>query len=307
MMSKTMQKWRGSPFLRLVVYVPGAMVLLIPVFMNKASPEAIRLAVGFGIPALVLPAWMAIYVTLKDKRKSLLAARDEVLEPLRLDTVDSGASLKCLLPRWSRSRVYGRQNTEKKLDAWLDSSKPVMIIDGGPLVGKTRMAMDWADSLGPGWETGWLSHVNDAEALKRIAAYGRNTVIVVDDVPLHLAELVNDVVRHKPPPQIRVLLIVRNVQGLRLDDPYATAVIEGVKPLHLGPIGDTGDRERWFEELCRHYAAMLGVPVPSQHPGFIQALGAVPIGVLHAAALAAARWRRRTAGQDTDTRLPYPA
>ena len=107
-----LQKWPRSPFWRLMVYVPGAMVLLIPVFMDKASPEAIGLAVGFGIPALVLPAWMAIYVPLKDKRKSLLAARDEVLEPLRLDPPDTlrRALLPCyaFLDRFKALRTSSR-------------------------------------------------------------------------------------------------------------------------------------------------------------------------------------------------------
>lgn len=151
------------------------------------------------------------------------------------------------------------------------------------------MAIEWADSLGAGWETGWLRHDKDAEALKRIAAYGRNTVLVVDGVPPHFAELMHDLGRHKSLPAIRVLLTVRNVQRIRIADQYDAAMFDEVKPLHLGPIGDTGDRERWFEELCRHYADRLEVPVPRQRPGFIQELGTVPIGVLHAAALASAR------------------
>lgn len=276
------QKWLRSPFWRLLVCVPGIIVLLISAFMDKASPEAIWLTLAFGILASVLPAWMALHVPLKDKRKSLLKARDEVLDSLR-DSRETTDPLKWLLPRWSQSRVYGRHNVEKRLDAWLDSSKPVMVIDGGPMVGKTRMAIEWADSLGPDWEAGWLRHDRDAEALKRIAEYGRNTVMVVDGVPPHFAELVHDLGRHTSPPQIRVLLTVRNVQGVHIADQYDAAMISEVKPLHLGPIGETGDRERWFEELCRHYAARLEVPVPVQRPGFIRELGAVPIGVLHAA------------------------
>ncbi|WP_139204955.1 hypothetical protein [Arthrobacter sp. OV608] len=113
---------------------------------------------------------MAIYVPLKDKLKSLLEARDEVLEPLKLDPPDATASLKWLLPRWSQSMVYGRQTVDPKLDAWLDSSKPIMIISGGPLVGKKRMAIEWADSLSPEWETGWLRPNKESGAVKRIAA-----------------------------------------------------------------------------------------------------------------------------------------
>ncbi|SLK00861.1 Tetratricopeptide repeat-containing protein [Arthrobacter sp. P2b] len=164
-----------------------------------------------------------------------------------------------------------------------------MIIDGGPLVGKKRMALEWADSLGPEWERGWLKDHKGSEAVERIAGYGKDTVVVVDGASSHFADLVLDVDRHKTPPQIRVLMTVRDVQGLRIADRYAAAVIKDVKPLHLKPTGDTGDRERWFEELCRHYADRMGVPVPSHPPGFIRELGVVPIGVLHAAAFAAAR------------------
>ncbi|SEQ78981.1 hypothetical protein SAMN05444745_11110 [Arthrobacter sp. OV608] len=138
--------------------------------MDKTSPEAIWLTLAFGILASLLPAWMAIYVPLKDKLKSLLEARDEVLEPLKLDPPDATASLKWLLPRWSQSMVYGRQTVDPKLDAWLDSSKPIMIISGGPLVGKKRMAIEWADSLSPEWETGWLRPNKESGAVKRIAA-----------------------------------------------------------------------------------------------------------------------------------------
>jgi tetratricopeptide (TPR) repeat protein len=282
-----LRKWPRSLFWRLLTCVPGVLGFLIPVFMDKASPEAVRLGSGLGILGLVLPAWMAIYVPLKDKRQSLLAARDEVLEPLRYrrDTTDP---LKWLLPRWSRSLVYGRQSTDKKLDVWLDSPSPVMVIDGGPLVGKTRMAIEWADSLGPEWEAGWLSPNKESEAVKRIAAYGKNTVIVVDGVPPHLAELIHDLGRHKSPPDIRVLLTVRHVQGIRISDQYDAAMIDEVQPLHLGPLGDTGDRERWFEELCLHYAYRLNTPIPPPSPAFIRELGVMPIGVLHTAALAAA-------------------
>jgi tetratricopeptide (TPR) repeat protein len=283
------QKWPRSPFWRLTTLLPGAVVLWIAAAMDKTSVEAIRLTFAFGLLALVLPAWMAIYVPLRDKHKSLLEARNEVLEPLKLDPPDMTASLKWLLPRWSRSSVHGCRETYKKLDAWLESSTPIMIIKGGPLVGKTRIAIEWADSLGPEWETGWLRHDKAAEALKRIAAYGKNTVMVVDGAPPHVAELVRDLSRHKSPPQIRVLLTVRNVNGLRIEDPYAAAEIEEAKSLHLGPRGDISDRERWFEDLCRHYADRLGVPVPPKRPEFIRELGAVPIGVLQAAALVAAR------------------
>ncbi|WP_229992860.1 tetratricopeptide repeat protein [Arthrobacter sp. Bi26] len=269
--------------------VPGIIGLLIAATMDKTSALALWLTFAFGALALVVPAWMNIYVPLRDKRKSSLEARDDVLEPLKFDPPDMTASLKWLLPRWSRSSVHGSRNTYKKLDAWLHSSTPIMIIDGGPLVGKTRMAIEWADSLGPEWETGWLRNDKTAEALKRIRAYGKNTVIVVDGVPPHFSELVHDLSQHKSLPQIRVLLTVRNAQGLRIENQYAAAAIEEVKPLHLGPAGDSGDRERWFEDLCTHYADRLSVPVPPKHPEFIRKLGAVPIGVLHAAALVAAR------------------
>jgi hypothetical protein len=130
-------------------------------FMDKASPEAVRLGSGLGILALLLPAWMAIYVPLKDKRKSLLEARNEVLEPLKRDPLDAAPPLTWLLPRWSRSMVYGRQSVDKKLDSWLDTSKAIMIIDGGPLVGKTRMAQNAvtlsANSTAKGGESQCLS------------------------------------------------------------------------------------------------------------------------------------------------------
>ncbi|WP_314216109.1 tetratricopeptide repeat protein [Pseudarthrobacter equi] len=284
-----LQKWPRSPFWRLLVFVPGIIVLLIGASMDKTSAQALWLTFAFGVLALILPAWMNVYVSLQDKRKSILQSRDEVLEPLRLDALDTSVSLKWLLPRWSQANVYGHQFVDKKLDAWLKSAKPLMIIDGGPLVGKTRMALEWADSLAPEWETGWLRPDKAAEAIKRIAAYGKNTVVLVDGVPPHFGELVLALSQHKSAPKIRVLLTVRSAKGLRIENPYAAAIVEEVKPLHLGPLGDTSDRERWLEDLCRHYADRLGIPVPPRRPGFVRELGPVPIGVLNAAAFAAAR------------------
>ncbi|MDP9998297.1 hypothetical protein [Pseudarthrobacter sulfonivorans] len=257
--------------------------------MDKSSAPALWLTFALGALALIAPAWMNIYVAQKDKRKSILQARDEVLEPLKLDPLDTAVSLRWLLPRWSQSNVHGRHFVDKKLDAWLKSSTPVMIIDGGPLVGKTRMALEWADSLAAEWETGWLRPDKAAEAINRIAAYGKNTVVIVDGVPPHFGDLVLALSQHKSALQIRILLTVRSAKGLIIENPYAAAIIEAVKPLHLGPLGDTSDRERWLDDLCRHYADRLGVPVPPRRHEFVRELGPVPIGVLNAAAFAAAR------------------
>ncbi|BCW86605.1 hypothetical protein NicSoilE8_42780 (plasmid) [Arthrobacter sp. NicSoilE8] len=288
--SLLLQRWPRSPLWRMAVLVPGVALLLVPVFMDKSSAPAVTLTAGLGIVALILPFWMNIHIGARDKRRSVLESRNEVLEPLRLDHPEASVALNSLLPRWSLSAFYGRNDAEKRLSTWLGSvTEPLMVIEGGPLVGKKRLAIEWADSLGPEWEAGWLRHDSNTDVLKRVIARGRNTIIVVDVMSPSLSQLLHDLSQHNNSPHVRVLLAVRSARALRFSDPYVSALVQGVQALRLGPLGETADRERWFEELCRYYADKLGVPAPAQDPNFIRILGLVPIGVLHVAALATAR------------------
>ena len=190
------ENWPRSAFWRLLVFIPGAVLLVVPLVANEDAPKVRLLSAGLGLAALILPAWMSIYVTISDKRRVALSARDEVLEPLTLERPDGASPSSLLWARWSTSKFYGRRDAKRALDAWLKSSRPLLIIEGGAQVGKKRLALDWSATVGGAWITGWLAAGHGAGAVERIASAAQDTIVVVDGHASQLSEFVTALGQH---------------------------------------------------------------------------------------------------------------
>ena len=170
---------------------PGVVLLLVPVLFNRNAPEIKFLSATLGVLALLLPAWMTLYVARRDKRKAALDARDEIMEPLKLVPENPSPSA-WLRPRWSTSKFYGRQGAQRDLDEWLQSpGHPVLVIEGGVQAGKKRLAIEWCMKLGPPWVSGWLSPEYAGDAVKRIVAAKHDTVLVMDGYAPQLGSLLS--------------------------------------------------------------------------------------------------------------------
>lgn len=286
------EHWPRSPFWRVLVCVPGVVLLLLPLLLAKDAAEFKLLSITLGIIALILPAWIGVYVPQRDKRMAAIRARDALLEPLRLVRPVGTAPTAWMWARWSTSRFYGRHSAMKTLSAWLQSPSPaVMVMEGGPQQGKKRLAVEWGVTLGAEWVRGWLRPDPGQNVIDRIIAAGEDTLLVIDGVTHEVPSILSALSQHSGSPTVKVLLIVRHAAGLRVRDPRAAALIDGFEPLRLQAFGEPSDKKRWFTELAVYYAMELGVEgvegveVPSE---FSSVLGeSSPIGLVHIAALAA--------------------
>lgn len=252
------------------------------------ASSSIWVTVG-GIAVFVIP----IAITFDIERRKALRARYSVLRPLNSQSADTstiffgslsdGASSDS--PFYSRSEI-GRLNA-----LFGDSKKLLLILEGGPLVGKTRLAKKWAADLESGWVVGWLRMGCGKEAVDAVAACGEDTLILIDGYSSDLQELTDRLMDYEPSkiqPRIRLLVVVRDAAVLRRSLSGEGADMLARAPVvHLGPIGQAADHRRWFDELVRYYARVLGTPVPRSDYRHIPRMKAMPIGLFHLAALSA--------------------
>lgn len=289
LLDRFLKWWPRSPFWRLAFSVPGVALVLVGFFAVKGPIPVIC-----GILVALAPALMTTMAEFLDKREAKRAARDRVFEPLRLTRLPTANGLSLLFPRFADPLFfYSRHDEWRRLGAWLSSSSPVMILDGGPLTGKSRLAVEWGDSLGTPWFVGWLRPNNGAQALAAISASKQDTVIIVEGPSQDLFYLLSELRDHEGP-RVKVLIIARSALSvrdyvMRLGGAYEASMFEAGVPIHFDNLGEPSDHQRWFEELCRYYADKLNVPIPASNATFVQSLGSVPIGLLHVAAFATAR------------------
>ena len=286
-----------------MTFAPGCAGIAAPILMDKNSPTRVALVVILGVCALVIAIWASFYLARWDKLQAAMKARDDVLSPLRRRHLKGASGLSLFDPRQSdRVLFYGRRRELLRLDKWLATSEPVpvMVLEGGPLVGKTRLAVEWGDQLGPGWSSGWLRPGMGARAISAVVRCGQNTLIVVDRPSLDLVALLDDLAAHQDGPEIRLLIVTRSAATFseslkRLGGAGEVALVEEAAKLRLDYLGETEDRLRWYDELCRYYARRLQLPAPARDAEFVNAMGPVPIGLLHMAALATVRAGSRPA------------
>lgn len=182
----------------------------------------------------------------------------------------------------------------EKLNRWLraDETK-VAVISGAALTGKKRLVYEWSRQLSKTWTSGWLRPGMGNIVLDRIAPCGENTIIFVDKYGQDLINVLERLDRYQGHPKIRIVIIVRNIDGLhqrlRRTSTQASNIIENsYSDIHLTPIGSRVEQKEWFDELCRYYATRTIPPIASSDhapmPTFTQE---PPIGLLHVAAFTA--------------------
>ncbi|MEJ2858660.1 MULTISPECIES: tetratricopeptide repeat protein [unclassified Saccharothrix] len=242
---------------------------------------------------VALSTWQAA-----QDRADARTARDALLGPLRPTPpeADGGgrAVAHWLTAPFSPTPLWGRGGVHARLLDWCVRRGPgvVRVVTGPAGVGKSRLALAVAESLPPGWAAGRLQGAGDG-LVERIVAAGDPTLVVVDDadrVPAGTLEtLVGTATRH--PDLVRVLLLSRTAEALP-DLPEAL-LPELRRGEALAPVGEAGDRQRWYAQAVRAYATALRVAPPDVPDRPVGSDDDTPL-VLHARALLAVLGRTRT-------------
>ncbi|WNV86706.1 hypothetical protein [Umezawaea sp. Da 62-37] len=251
--------------------------------ITNLATEGFPWALTAGLVVLVLvQVGLSVWQAVGDQRDRR-DARDELLGSLRPPVPPSpvpiespaqddscsvlrvGAVVGWLTAPFTPTPLWGRKVVLDRLVAWCVTSGSgadvVRVVTGPAGVGKSRLALAVAQALPAGWMAGRLR--DDAAGLvERIAAAGDRTLVIVDDAESAAASametLVTGAVRH--PDLIRVLLLARTDAALRFLSDDVRPRLAGVEV--LGPVGEAGDRQRWFIEAARAYARTWRVPAP---------------------------------------------
>lgn len=273
---------------------PGLLLTLGPaVALGKGAIATRLLAAVPGLAALAWPVWFTLDLTRRDRREQALAARAAVLAPVRSPhrASPSRSILALLEADRHTSSFYARSNEMHAMSKWLASGDhPVMIVAGPPQTGKRRLAIEWAEDLPATWIAGWARPARGADVVDGVVAGGDDTVVLMDgfsaDLPLLLARVRT---RESGVPAIRVVVVTRDADELRAR--LRREPLAGARDVELGVIGARSDHERWYADLCRHYAAAQDPMVPTVDLPALPQWEPPPIGLIHAAALAAVRRR----------------
>ncbi|MGI5506366.1 tetratricopeptide repeat protein [Lentzea sp. CA-135723] len=273
---------------------------------TNLATDAFSWALSSGLVALVLvQAGLSVWQAVEDQRDRR-NARDELLGLLRpplppppvsdkfpaerdCSVLGVGAVVGWVTAPFTPTPLWGRSRVRDRLVAWCIASGAgadvVRMVIGPAGVGKSRLALAVAEALPAGWAAGRLTD-NAAGLVERIVAAGDRTLVIVDDAERVAASavetLVTGAVRH--PDLIRVLLLARTDAALRLlsDEVRPRLAVGEV----VGPVGEAGDRQRWFIEASRAYAHAWRVPAPDLPDRPVGTDGDTPL-VLHARALLA--------------------
>ena len=238
-------------------------------------------AVGLGAPAWLAGAVAAVSALVagivvdrvnagRDQREAAHERRRQVLDDLR-DTgpVDRDDVLGLLLAGRCPMSFRGRSRELGQLAGWRAGERgcPVVMISGPAGVGKSRLALEFASRLPPGWVAGWLHAGAGAAAVDAMRACGDPAVIVVDDADgsTDLVTLLEALAERHEDPAVRVVLVTRSAAGLRaalmgqLEERHGW-IVSGAAELDLGTEGGQDDQIRWFGEAVTAFAATLNVP-----------------------------------------------
>jgi hypothetical protein len=273
--------------------VPGVALTVLPAVAAGGGSLSARLVSSVpGLVALGWPVWFTLDLARRDTRETRLRSRSDVLDPVRRPRApEMRLSVLALLEADGHtSCFYSRESQLRELTRWLESDMPVVIVGGPAQSGKKRLAIEWAEHLPPGWIAGWARAGRGGEIVDRLVPCRQNTVVLVHGFPQDLPLLLDRVRRHGAmTPRVRVLVASRDADGLRdrLRRVPTSAPLAEAPEVHVDSIGARSDHERWYREQCRYYAAQRTPPVPTVNLPALPRWEAPPIGLIHAAALAA--------------------
>lgn len=188
----------------------------------------------------------------------------------------------------------GRTEEYAELREWCrDGKASVRLLVGAGGVGKTRLALQLGRYLeSVGWSVTVVGADREAEALTALRAVtSRSVLLIVDyaETRTGLVELLRSVANH--PGHVRILLIARSVgdwwEQLGADVAAVRDLVRAHDPITLqAQVDYSRDSAALVREAVPHFAAALGVPVPS-HIDVTVPDDVPPLLVLHAAALLA--------------------
>jgi tetratricopeptide (TPR) repeat protein len=254
-------------------------------------------AAAGGVAGVLGGFWVGQIYERRQDRAAARRARDDVLDPLSADSSNNGSVFDVLLATSTEAAPFrGRKDDLAWLERWWDNPRPVVVVAGPAGIGKTRLVTEFASNRPAPWASGWLRVGHGTDAVAAIRACSDPALVLVDDadqrpdLAAFLASLTAD---RGAGTAVRVILITRG-SGLAsrlaatLDD-RSRGMLDGIRELLPGPLGDAGDRARWFGEAVRAYARARNVPppdLPDHLSGHVTDL-AEPILTLHALALLA--------------------
>lgn len=290
--------WPRTAWWWVVMLLPSAfLIYVVPILVDGKAISDRLLASLPAVVAFVLPIWFSMDLAKRDRLERARAELAEVISPLRSNRpnpTNRSSILALLQADHCTSSFYGRRDVIQRLDSWLDCSRaPVIVVDGPALAGKKRCAIEWAERRATDWAVGWMRRGRGADAFRRILACGDKTIVLIDGYRSDLPDLLDRLAAaNGSAPAVRVLLTTRDAGGIvaRLArvSMTAAALVDQAETIMLGPIGTRSDHERWYEDFYRYYSSKIDASSPSIRTSQPPEWNTPPIGLLHAAALAAA-------------------
>ncbi|MFC6086820.1 tetratricopeptide repeat protein [Sphaerisporangium aureirubrum] len=288
----------------MVVGVVAAVVPLVP----STWPLAVRLllaAIGViaaGAAGSYVSEWLAARRAIKAAEQAAIAEEERRRETLvaTREVAAAGESVAGLLrPERGAVTFFGRVEELKSLTRWCghEDSCPVWLLTGQGGVGKTRLALHFAESLPiDEWEYLLVRQGHEVEAVRAAAHMEQRVLLLVDyaETRSDLGEMLAEVIRLESAGHaggLRVLLVARQTgewwTELDTESHAVRDLVARTSVLELAPALDS-DRDdlQVIEEALPSFAAALGCPIP-QVAFTVDSEEQLPALVLHAAALVA--------------------
>ncbi|MEV4159947.1 hypothetical protein [Nonomuraea dietziae] len=258
--------------------------------------------IAAGAAGAYVSEWLAARRTIRAAEQAAIAEAEKRREALvaTREVAATGESVASLLrPERGAVTFAGRVAELKILTRWCadEGPCPVWLLTGQGGVGKTRLALHFAESLPfEEWEYLPVRQGHEVQAVRAAAQMDQRVLLLVDyaETRSDLAEMLAEVVRLEAAGQasgLRVLLVARQAgewwTELDTESHAVRDLVARTSVLELAPALDS-DRDdlQVIEDALPSFAAALGCPVP-QVAFTVDAEERLPVLVLHAAALVA--------------------
>lgn len=204
-----------------------------------------------------------------------------------------------IIPFWGRAEVLS------KLTNWAgDSEGPQLsILTGQPLVGKSRLSLEFAKHIPDGWIAGRLRLNHAVGAVAKIRAAGRATVVIIEASGPHhqVSAFLSDAVQRgvhqmstklgrKDVAPLKILIVTRTNRWLDTvseESPDVAPMVAEALHIHLLPFGSVANHTEWARDAAGRFGGKDVSPI-GRNPRATKAADPVTnIGELLARALVA--------------------